>query len=626
MFKAKIPNFLKVTIFALFSGKISATLWAHYFPSSVMKAILLFSLIFMLSSCKTTEESISQSDSFSFLIAQYQRFHENSNPFNNPIRGKTNRQLPDISEAALKQRYLSVTNIISRLQAIDSSSLSTKEQVNHAVLLYKLKNEADNYTNKEHYMPLTAESGFHIGIQWQISQVELNNVEDYQDYLFRLKALPAYFEQQMYWMKKGIETGITQPKQAIEGFENSIASFLVSTPEQSPYFLPFKKKPTFIDEGVFSELSKQAKATITNHVTKSYQRFYDFFVNEYLPAARSTIGVSERPQGRDYYNNRVAHYTTTSLSAEQIHNIGLGEVARIKAEMNEVIMSLNYKGDFKSFVEFLRTDERFYAKTPEELLKEASYIAKKMDAQLPKLFKKLPRIPYGIAPVPDNIAPKYTTGRYVGARRDDQPGYYWVNTYQLNRRPLYVLEALTLHEAVPGHHLQNALAREQEGVPKYRRHTYISAFGEGWGLYSEYLGKEAGFYQDPYSEFGRLTYEMWRACRLVVDTGMHIKGWSRKKAINFLADNTALSLHNVTTEVDRYITWPGQALSYKIGELTIKRLREKAEKALGSKFDLREFHDQILMHGSVPLSMLERLITEYIEEKGRHAKLTAGSR
>ena len=249
------------------------------------------------------------------------------------------------------------------------------------------------------------------------------------------------------------------------------------------------------------------------------------------------------------------------------------------------------------------------------MLKEASFIAKKMDAQLPRFFKTLPRTPYGVIEVPANIAPKYTTGRYSGPSRDDQAGNYWVNTYRLDRRPLYVLEALTLHEAVPGHHLQGSIAREMQNVPKFRTSTYISAFGEGWGLYSEYLGLEAGFYQSPYSDFGRLTYEMWRACRLVVDTGMHAKGWSRDKAMSFLADNTALSLHNVQTEIDRYISWPGQALSYKMGELTIKKLRKMAERELGEGFDLREFHDQVLKNGSMPLSMLEILIVEYVEEK-----------
>ncbi|MFQ5675270.1 MAG: DUF885 family protein, partial [bacterium] len=262
------------------------------------------------------------------------------------------------------------------------------------------------------------------------------------------------------------------------------------------------------------------------------------------------------------------------------------------------------------------TDPRFYAKTPEELLKQASYIAKQMDAKLPSLFKTLPRLPYGVAPVPDHLAPKYTTGRYVGAAwGSTQPGYYWVNTYALERRPLYTLEALTFHEAVPGHHLQNALARELQGLPNFRRFSYISAFGEGWGLYCERLGKEAGFYKDPYSEFGRLTYEMWRACRLVVDTGMHAMGWTRQQAMDYMASNTALSLHNVKTETDRYISWPGQALAYKIGELKIRQLRKKAEAALGENFDIREFHDLVLSNGSIPLTTLEGLVQDYIDQR-----------
>ena len=301
------------------------------------------------------------------------------------------------------------------------------------------------------------------------------------------------------------------------------------------------------------------------------------------------------------------------MSAEAVHQLGLKEVERIRNEMQQVIEKTGFEGSFAEFVQFLSTDPQFYAKSAEELLKEASYIAKKADAQLPKFFKLMPRTPYGVAPVPASIAPKYTTGRYVGANKDTDPGYYWVNTYGLDKRPLYVLEALTLHEAVPGHHFQISLNKELENVPDYRRNHYISAFGEGWGLYSEYLGKEMGFYQDAYSDFGRLTYEMWRAARLVVDTGMHMFGWSREQAMTFMQENSALSLHNIKTETDRYISWPGQALSYKIGELTIKRLRKQAEAELGQNFDIREFHFQILKNGSLPLELLERQIETYVE-------------
>jgi len=322
------------------------------------------------------------------------------------------------------------------------------------------------------------------------------------------------------------------------------------------------------------------------------------------------------PNGHAFYEQRVQYYTTLNLSVEEIHQTGLEEVARIRKEMDEIIKSLGFKGDFQAFLRFLRTDPRFYPKSAEALLKEAAYLAKRMDAKLPALFKTLPRLPYGVEPVPEHLAPKYTTGRYVGpALGSTEPGYYWVNTYALEQRPLYVLAALTFHEAVPGHHLQISLARELENVPDFRRFSYISAFGEGWGLYSEWLGLEAGFYTDPYSNFGRLTYEMWRACRLVVDTGLHAMGWSRQQALNYLAANTALSIHEVTTETDRYISWPGQALSYKLGELKIKELRRKAEAELGDKFDVREYHDAVLRNGAVTLPILAEEIQAYIKRK-----------
>uniref|UniRef100_UPI0030F4976E DUF885 domain-containing protein n=1 Tax=Paraglaciecola sp. TaxID=1920173 RepID=UPI0030F4976E len=346
-----------------------------------------------------------------------------------------------------------------------------------------------------------------------------------------------------------------------------------------------------------------------------YQTFYDFFVNEYLPNSKNSIAAQAWPNGRAYYQNRSDHYTTTTMSVEEIHNLGLAEVKRIRAEMQQIVNQLEFDGNINQFIDFLRTDPQFYANSAEDLIKQASYIAKKMDARLPQLFSLLPRIPYGVVPVPDNIAAKYTTGRYISPKRDDQPGYYWVNTYALDKRPLYALTALTLHEAVPGHHLQISLASEMQDLPKVRRYSYLSAFGEGWGLYAEFLGKEVGMYETPYDDFGRLSYEMWRACRLVVDTGMHIKEWSKQQAINYMLENTALSEHNVRTEVDRYISWPGQALSYKIGELTIKRLRRQAVQALGDKFDVREFHQAVLEYGSVPLSVLEENIEIFIKSK-----------
>jgi uncharacterized protein (DUF885 family) len=326
--------------------------------------------------------------------------------------------------------------------------------------------------------------------------------------------------------------------------------------------------------------------------------------------------VSQIPEGRQYYEDRVRHFTTTSLSSDDVYAIGLKEVERIRKQMDSVILSLRFEGDFKSFINELRTNPKFQPKTAEELLKEAAYIAKKVDGMLPSLFGKLPRQPYTVVPVPAYLAPTFTTGRYSGAPiSGTRPGEYWVNTFNLPSRTLYTLEALTLHEAVPGHHLQTSLTQELSHLPEFRRNMYINAFGEGWGLYSEFLGHEMGFYKDPYSLFGRLTYDMWRACRLVIDVGIHTKGWTREQAVSYLADNTALSLHEVNTEVNRYISWPGQALAYKIGEIKIREMRKRTEEALLADFDVRSFHDMILSNGTVTLALLEKMTDRYIRQE-----------
>jgi uncharacterized protein (DUF885 family) len=586
-----------------------------------MKKFLSLLAIFFLLSCSQTtpsqkkEEVVTSDQQLELLINTYQQFYQKNNPFHDPQEGGNNAKLPNLSPEYLAETHIKRQKIYNVLSDINMDELSSDNQINKAVLSYTLKNQLDSYKNKEHYMPLTAESGFHVWIASISEQVNLKSKQDYQDYLSRLRALPHYFDQQIAWMNLGIKENITQPKVVLKGFEQSIIAFVKEDVTDSGYYKPFKKMSAYVSAQDQQKIRNEAKKILTEQVMPTYQKYYDFMVNRYQLHARDNIAATSLPNGKNYYQNRVEHYTTINITAEEVHQKGLDEVKRIRAEMEEIIAKVEFKGDFKAFINFLRTDEQFYAKTPIGLLKEASYIAKKMDAKLPSLFKTLPRTPYGVIKVPANIAPKYTTGRYSGPTRDDQAGNYWVNTYRLDRRPLYVLPALTLHEAVPGHHLQGSIAKEMENVPLFRNSTYISAFGEGWGLYSEYLGIEAGIYETPYQDFGRLTYEMWRACRLVVDTGMHAQGWSRQQAIDYLADNTALSLHNVQTEIDRYISWPGQALSYKIGELTIKRLREKAEVSLGEQFDLRDFHDQVLKNGSMPLSMLEKVINQYIDKK-----------
>lgn len=589
-------------------------------------AVLLLSAMLSLGGCQTTASKDSStvvvttnaSIQFKTLMDEVWQHRQKNEPigatFNNDVR--YNHLMPDLSPEGMEQYNQALLAYVDKLNALERAELSNEDIINLDILLRQIHDKIDGYRFKAHYTPLTAESGFHSSVAFLPSMMPFKTAKDFDNYIARLNAVKTYFEQNIHWMKTGIEVGNTVPKAVLSGYEQGIKAFIVDDISKSIYYKPVKgEPPKGIDAQTYKTIQARVKQAIEQSVIPAYQNYYDFMVDQYIRAARDSIGVSQTPNGVDYYNNRVKYYTTTDKTAKQVHELGLSEVKRIRAEMQQIIDKLKFKGTFADFVQFLRTDEQFYAKTADELLKEASYIAKKMDAKLPGLFKHLPRTPYGVAPVPDHLAPKYTTGRYVGASRDDLPGYYWVNTYSLDKRPLYVLEALTLHEAVPGHHLQNAINRELTNVPPHRKYSYISAFGEGWGLYSEYLGIEAGFYQDPYSDFGRLTYEMWRACRLVVDTGMHVFGWSREKAVDFLQSNTALSTHNVKTEIDRYITWPGQALSYKMGELTIKRLRKEAESALGAKFDIRTFHDEILKHGSVPLKVLEQQIKAYIERE-----------
>lgn len=567
--------------------------------------IMLFCMAFLMTGCSSQSAQPIDFDQFAEQLWQAEKKLDN--------RSKTS--LPDMSAATLAAQAKQRQQWLDKLQQIDPSALTEQQQINYAILSYSLEDALAEYQYGAHMMPLTSESGFHSALAFMVSGTEFKTKQDYLDYLAKLKTVPAYMQQQTEWMKQGLATGMTQPKAVLAGFEQSILAFISKTPEQNVFYRPFHQKPEFIDIESWQALQSEAQQVVTLQLNPAYQQFYQFMVEQYLPGARDSIAASDWPKGRDYYQNRLEHYTTLKLTPEQVHQIGLNEVARIRAEMQAIITKVGFKGSFAEFIQFLRTDPQFYAKTPTDLLKEASFIAKKIDAELPKYFRTLPRTPYGVAPVPAEIAPKYTTGRYAGTNRDDRAGFYWVNTYALDRRPLYEMEALTLHEAVPGHHLQISLAREQSSLPEYRRNFYTSAFGEGWGLYAEYLGIEMGFYQDPYSDFGRLTYEMWRAARLVVDTGMHTMGWSRQQAIDFLASNTALSMHNVTTEIDRYISWPAQALSYKLGELTIKKLRKEAQQQLGQDFDLREFHDVVLRNGSVPLSILEQQVASYIQRE-----------
>ncbi|MBB1327186.1 MULTISPECIES: DUF885 family protein [unclassified Pseudoalteromonas] len=583
-----------------------------FLPKTLRQTLLGITALCSLSACQITTPNADEQ--FTQVAQSIVQYRESINPYSSS-KGVDGYLLANLSPEFLAKQYKSNTQLLADLDAVDATKLSDENQINLSIIRAQVQNSVDEYVFNAHYMPLTSEYGFHSGLSYIVNSSQYKKEQDLETYLARLAQIPRFFEQNIYWMKKGLETGLTQPKAVLEGYEDSISTYIVDDVTQSEFYKPFLANTASLSESDFYALQQRAKVVLKNKVIPAYKGYLTFFTEQYQPGARTSIGISETPNGKAFYKNRAKHYTTTDMTPKEIHELGLKEVARIRGEMEAVIKEVGFKGSFAEFIHFLRTDPQFYATTPEQLLKEASYIAKKMDAQLPKLFHTLPRKPYGVAPVPASIAPKYTTGRYSGSNRNDEAGYYWVNTYALDKRPLYVLEALTLHEAVPGHHLQISLNAELENLPSYRRDAYLSAFGEGWGLYSEYLGLEAGFYQDPYSRFGRLTYEMWRAARLVVDTGMHMYGWSRERAMNFMSENTALSLHNVKTETDRYISWPAQALSYKIGELTIKRLRVEAEQALGPNFDIREFHHQVLRHGSVPLSVLETQVRLYIKNE-----------
>ncbi len=527
-----------------------------------------------------------------------------------------NHLLPQVTSEDLERRVEIWRGMLEELTAIDRSLLSAVDLLNADIFRGQLQTFIEDFEFGAYQIPLTVDDGFHIGFARLPSDVPLATAGDYRNYIARMEAFPAYVAQHIELMRSGLERGFTLPRIVLEGYEVTIESHIVEDAKRSVFYPPFESFPPTLPASERDELRAAGERAIIGSVVPGYRSFLEFMLGEYMPGARATLGASELPDGNAYYAQRIRHFTTLDLSAEEIHQLGLDEVARIRSEMMAIIGEVGFSGDFAAFLHFLRTDPRFYAETPEQLLKEASYLAKRMDGKLPALFKTLPRVPYGVEPVPDHLAPKYTSGRYVGAPvGGTQPGYYWVNTYALENRPLYVLPALTLHEAVPGHHLQIALSQEQGNLPDFRRYSYISAFGEGWGLYSEWLGLEAGIYDDPYSNFGRLTYEMWRACRLVVDTGLHAMGWTRQQTLDYMAANTALSLHEVRTETDRYISWPGQALAYKIGELKIKELRREAEEALGEHFDVREFHDAVLANGSVPLPVLETVIREFVRER-----------
>ncbi|WP_226703222.1 DUF885 domain-containing protein [Microbulbifer elongatus] len=528
-----------------------------------------------------------------------------------------NDRLPGVSEKDRARRLAAEKAFVLRLQEIDRNSLTPDERVNRDLLLWVLNNSIES---NELYLDRIPVNTFYSFWNTALSAsrgLNMPQVSDYQDYIKRLEDIGRYFDENIANMRAGIDDGFVLPKIVVEGIAPTVRAQVHDDAEKSSLYEPFEKFPESFSSAEKQEIETAGKKAIQEHAIPAFDRVASFLEGEYMQAASDSLAAEDLPGGGDYYRHAIRTYMTMDMDPAEIHKTGLAEVKRIRSEMNALVKKVNeetdFNGDFEAFTKFLRTDPRFYAKTPRELLKEASYIAKRIDYRLPEFFGTLPRLPYGVVPVPDEIAPNYTTASYnpaaIGGNRG---GAYWLNTHALDQRPMYELVALTLHEAAPGHHLQGALSLELENVPKFRRNLYLSAYGEGWALYTERLGVEMGVYEDDYQQFGRLSYEMWRAARLVIDTGIHSQGWTRQQALDYLSDNTSLSEANVRAEVDRYISWPGQALSYKMGEIKIRALRAKAEQALGNQFDLRAFHDAVLANGALPMDMLEVQMDEFI--------------
>ncbi|MFC1701433.1 DUF885 family protein [Pseudomonadota bacterium] len=527
----------------------------------------------------------------------------------------------DQSEAITLQRQQDNITLLAALDNINREALTPTEQVNYDLLYDGQKLTIEGQQFPDEMMPVNQMGGVQQDIAQMMAITQPKNAEDYANMIARLDKTPEVVDQTIAWMRKGMDAGITPPAITLRDVPQQIRNQLVDEADQSPLLGAFNQFPANVDSLQQATLKAQAEAAYSEKVAPAFEKLLAFVENEYLPAARESIAMRDLPNGEAWYAYNVKQSTTTDLTPEQIHQIGLAEVKRIHGEMEAIIKSSGFEGSFEEFLIFLRTDPQFYHETKEGLLREYRDIAKRADPELMKLFGKLPRTPYGVIPVPSYAEESQTTAYYQrGSVEAGRPGNFFANTYALDTRPRWEMEALTLHEAVPGHHLQLALQDELEDVPWYRRVGGYTAFIEGWGLYSESLGEEMGFYQDPYSKFGQLTYEMWRAIRLVVDTGMHHLGWSRQQAIDYFMANAGKQEHDVVVEVDRYIVWPGQALAYKIGELKIKELRAYASNELGDTFDIREFHDEVLGRGAVPLSVLDANISAGLHDlTGIHA-------
>ena len=516
--------------------------------------------------------------------------------------------LPKVDPATQEARLKYWEDVMKQLNAIPRAKLSAANQVNYDVYKPQLEVIIADMKFREYEMPANSDTTFWTDMGYT-ARSDFRNLKDYQNWIAQMRDVPRYFHEQMDEMRAGLKRGFTPPQVTLQGRDASISNVSNAKPEESLFYEPFKKMPGIAPD-MQAKLRAEAIDVIKTQVQPTYAELLKFWTQEYVPGARKSLAAIDMPDGKNYYRQQILEYTTLDMDPAEIHKIGEQEVASLHQQMVDVMKETGFKGDFPAFQEFLRTDPQFYAKTPQDLLNRAAWIAKKFDAKAALFFGRLPRARFAIKPVPDDLAPFYTSGR-------GGPGVYLVNTYDLPHRPLFNLTSLTLHESAPGHALQGSLAAEDTTLPDFRRYSYISAYGEGWALYCEYLGVEMDMYETPYDKFGYLGWQIWRAVRLVVDTGIHSQGWAREQAIAYMRQYTALPDHEIETEVDRYIAWPGQALSYYLGEMAIKKARAKAEAALGDKFNIRAFHDTVLQMGSVPLPLLEARIDRFIKEGGK---------
>jgi uncharacterized protein (DUF885 family) len=553
-------------------------------------------------------------EDFNTLLDEHWQWTLQSSPVMASMMGdrRYNREWTDSSLGAIEERHKQTREFLSRVYAIDRAALSEEDQLNYELFRRQLQDNVDEYQFNGYLMPFSQRGGVQ-SLDNLTNQLRLVSVEDFDDWIARLSKIDDVIDQTIALAEKGRKSGYTAPQILMQRLPDQIAVQVVEFAADSPFFKPFAALPESIAPADRERLRAEATEVIEKTVLPAYRELDRYFNETYLPAARASIGLSELPNGSAWYEFRARSYTTTRLSPDDIHRIGLDEVKRIRGEMMDIIEEVGFDGGFREFLEHLRTDPQFYFDNPDDLYQEYLATSKRIDPELVKLFGKLPRMPYGVKPIPDAIAPDTTTAYYSRPAGDgSRAGIYWVNLYKPEVRPKYEIEVLSVHEAMPGHHLQIALQQELGDLPMFRRFMGFTAFVEGWGLYSERLGYDLGLYQDPYSRFGQLTYDMWRAVRLVVDTGMHYKGWTRQQAIDFFKDNAAKTEHDIINEIDRYILWPGQALAYKIGQLKILQIRERAEIQLADKFDIRAFHDELLGAGALPLDLLEQRMDRWM--------------